>query len=134
MPFSDSMRFAIIAWIECGAFVLAADYARALPANELLQSCEVVDQTVESDAGDTVDISAAGLPCWYYMSAVQNMTTLANEADERLLHVCPPADNTVLDLVRVFIHHAREARPNVTGVENPAPMVSSVHRDGADMP
>lgn len=123
MPFSDSMRFAITAWIRCGAIVIAADYACALPANELLQSCEVVDQTVESDAGGTVDISSAGLPCWYYMSAVQNMTSLADEADERLLHICPPSDATVLDFVRVFVHHARETRPNVIGVENPAPLV-----------
>ena len=41
------------------------------------------------------------------------MATLADKA-ERLLHICPPSDTTVLDFVRIFVHHAREARPNVT--------------------
>jgi hypothetical protein len=123
MRFSNSITFAITGWIGCLAGAFAADCALALPANELLQSCEAVVQTIKTDARDTVDISPAGLPCWYYISAVQNMTSLTDEADERLLHICPPSDTTVLDLVRVFVQHAREAKPNVTGVENAAPLV-----------
>ena len=123
MSFSDRMTFAITALIGCVTYALAADHARALPANELLQSCEVIDRTVKGDVGGTVDISAAGLPCWYYISAVQNMTSLKDEADERLLHICPPSDTTVLDLVRVFVRHAREAKANVAGAENAAPLV-----------
>ena len=123
MSFSDRMTFAITALIGCVTYALAADHARALPANELLQSCEVIDRTVKADVGGTVDISAAGLPCWYYISAVQNMTSLKDEADERLLHICPPSDTTVLDLVHVFVRQAREAKPNVTGVENAATLV-----------
>jgi hypothetical protein len=120
MRFSNSITFAIIAWIGCVACAFAADCARA---DELLQSCEAVIQTIKTDAGDTVDISPAGLPCWYYISAVQNMTSLTDEADERLLHICPPSDTTILDFVRVFVRHAREANPNVTGGENAAPLV-----------
>ena len=123
MRFSNSITCAITASIGCVACAFATDCARALPANELLQSCETVVQTIKTDLGDTVDISPAGLPCWYYISAVQNMTSLTDEADERLLHICPPSDTTVLDLVRVFVRQAREAKPNVTGVENAATLV-----------
>jgi Rap1a immunity proteins len=123
MRFSNSITCAIAPWIGCVACAFAADCARALPANELLQSCEAVVQTIKTDAGDMVDISPAGLPCWYYISAVQNMTSLTDEADGRLLHICPPSDTTILDFVRVFVQHAREANPNVTGGENAAPLV-----------
>jgi hypothetical protein len=123
MPFSNRMTFPITALMGCVTCALVPGNTSALPANELFQSCEVIDQTVKADSGGRVDISAAGLPCWYYISAVQNMTSLKDESDGRLLHICPPSNTTVLDLVRVFVRHAREVKPSALGVENAAPLV-----------
>jgi Rap1a immunity proteins len=115
-----SMRFAITALIGCVTCVFATGHAHALTSSELLQSCEAVDQTAEAGDGNSVDISSAGLPCWYYMSAAQNMSSLVDEANQRLLHICPPSDSTVLDFVHVFVQYARGTN---VAVENPAALV-----------
>lgn len=39
-------------------------------ANELLQSCEAITNTARSTQANTIDIPRAGVPCWYYMSAI----------------------------------------------------------------
>ena len=49
-------------------------HAKALSANELVESCNAVEQSAQSAPGDTVDISPEGLLCWYYMSTIQNMS------------------------------------------------------------
>jgi hypothetical protein len=48
------------------------------------------------------------------------MSSLVDEANERLLHICPPSDSTVLDFVRVFVRYAHGTN---VGVENPAALV-----------
>jgi hypothetical protein len=80
--------------------------AHALSAAELLTSCEAITNASPLSAGKTLDIAAEGLPCWYYMSAVQNMAVLADQRGERLLGICPPPESTVLDFVRIFVQHA----------------------------
>jgi hypothetical protein len=65
----------------------------------------VIGNTV-ARAGASLDIPAAGLPCWYYMSAMQNMAVLSDESGTRFLGVCPPADSTVMDFVRIFVQSA----------------------------
>jgi Rap1a immunity proteins len=114
------MTFAITALIWCVTCVFWTGHANALTSSELLLSCEAVDQTAEAGDENSVDISSAGLPCWYYMSGVQNMSTLVDEANERLLNVCSPTDSTVLDFARVFIHHVHGTNIRV---ENPAALV-----------
>ena len=100
--------------------VLGTGYANALTSRELLLSCEAVDQTAKAGDGNSVDISSAGLPCWYYMSGVQNMSSLVDEANERLLNICSPSDSTVLDFARVFVHYVHGT--NIRA-ENPAALV-----------
>lgn len=85
---------------------LAWGTATAATPEELLQSCEAVITTAGPAGGDTLDIPAAGLPCWYYMSAVQNMSALVDERGERLLGICPPTDSTMMDYVRIFVQYA----------------------------
>ena len=68
--------------------------------------------------GTTFDISPEGLPCWYYMSAVQSMSALVDSNNERLLALCPPAESTTLDFVRAFLRSAE--RKNEIDVNNPA--------------
>ena len=100
---------------------LQPPHAKALSANELVESCNAVEQSAQSAPGDTVDISPEGLPCWYYMSAVQNMSALVDSKNERLLALCPPTESTTLDFVRAFLRSAE--RKNETDVNNPAVLV-----------
>jgi Rap1a immunity proteins len=86
-----------------------------------VESCHAVEQSAQSAPGDTIDISPEGLPCWYYMSAVQNMSALVDSKNERLLALCPPAESTTLDFVRAFLRSAE--RKNEADVNNPAVLV-----------
>jgi hypothetical protein len=66
-------------------FLLVRGDAIALSPADLLASCEAITDASPLSAEKTLDIAAEGLPCWYYMSAIQNMTALADERGERLL-------------------------------------------------
>ena len=92
--------------------------AKALTARDLVESCNAVEQSARSAPGDTIDISPEGLPCWYYISAVQNMSALVDSNNKRLLAFCPPGKSTTLDFVRAFLRSAE--RKSETDVDNPA--------------
>jgi len=115
------MRILVSACIVAVGCALQPPHAKASSANELVESCNAVEQSAQSAPGDTVDISPEGLPCWYYMSAVQNMSALVDSKNERLLALCPPAESTTLDFVRAFLRSAE--RKNETDVNNPAVLV-----------
>jgi hypothetical protein len=102
------MKFRFAAVLVIAACVLVPRHAGAMTTSELLQSCHAVTASGAVRAGATLDIPAAGLPCWYYMSAMQNMAVLVDESGTRFLGVCPPADSTVMDFVRIFVQHARK--------------------------
>lgn len=55
----------------------------------------------------TVEIPAAGLACWYYMAAVQNMSVVVDQHGEHLLGVCAPEGTTLTQYVRVFAQYAQ---------------------------
>jgi hypothetical protein len=93
--------------------VLAGSGASAITTEQLLKSCSVVIKAAPAAKSATADIPAAGLPCWYYMSALQNMSALASDSGRRLLGVCPPADSTLLDFVRIFVQYAREHKADL---------------------
>jgi hypothetical protein len=85
-----AMRFILSLLLGAVVCLLRSDKASALTPGELLESCDAVTKVAPPADGDTLDIPAAGLPCWYYMSAVQNMSALVNDGDVRLLGFCPP--------------------------------------------
>jgi hypothetical protein len=89
-------------------WLLARENAAAMTPEALLQSCQAVISAAGAERGPEIDIPATGLPCWYYMSAVQNMSALVDESGERLLGVCAPPDTTLMDFVRTIVQHARE--------------------------
>jgi hypothetical protein len=72
-----------------------------------LQSCRSIADTA-SPKDNQIEIPESGLPCWYYMSAVQNMSVLVDESGVRLLGLCPPANSTVLDFVKIYVQYARK--------------------------
>lgn len=81
-------------------------------ANELLQSCEAITNTARSTQANTIDIPRAGVPCWYYMSAIQNASVLVDNGGNRLLGICAPPDATLMDHVRIFVQYARRNQKN----------------------
>jgi hypothetical protein len=99
-------RFAVGIFLGTILFLLVRGDAIALSPADLLASCEAITDASPLSAEKTLDIAAEGLPCWYYMSAIQNMTALADERGERLLSVCPTPDSTLLDFVRIFVQYA----------------------------
>lgn len=101
------MRYIVAALVLLIACLLAQHRATALTSNELLQSCQTITRTISTKKQPTIDIPEAGLACWYYMSAMQNMSVLVDGSGVRLLGVCPPSESTVLDFIRVFVQHSR---------------------------
>jgi hypothetical protein len=97
--------------------LLAGGNASATTLDELLRSCEAVVNAAGATAGDTIDIPPAGLRCWYYMSAIQNMSVVVDQGGERLLDVCAPPDTTLMDYVRIFVRYAHR---NLKGLQGNA--------------
>ena len=114
------MKVRFAALLVVVACLLAPRPAGAITTDELLHSCHAVTASGAVRAGATLEIPAAGLPCWYYMSAMQNMAVLVDESGTRFLGVCPPADSTVMDFVRIFVQQARKQQ---TAAENAAASV-----------
>jgi hypothetical protein len=52
--------------------------ATSMTSGELLRSCAEVVNNGRAKANGEVDILPSGLPCWYYISALQNMSVLEN--------------------------------------------------------
>ncbi len=95
--------------------LLAGGNAPAMTPGELLRSCEAVVNTAGAAAGDTIDIPPAGLRCWYYMAAIQNMSVVVDQGGERLLDICAPSDTTLMDYVRIFVRYARRNLKELQG-------------------
>jgi hypothetical protein len=112
------MRSVLAVLLGAAVWWLGLSAATADTPKELLQSCEAVISTAGQAEGDTVDIPAAGLSCWYYVSAIQNMSVLVGERGERLLGICPPPDSTIMDYVRIFVQYAHRHKMKANG--NPA--------------
>jgi len=94
-----------------GVACLVAPYtANCTSSGELLRSCLETVSRVEPKAGNDVEIPQTGLSCWYYMSAIQNMSVLETPRGVRLLGICAPPETSLLDYIRVFVAKARKSR------------------------
>ena len=91
--------------------------ASSTTSGELLRSCLEIVNREGPKTGDEVDIPMTGLSCWYYMSAIQNMSVLETPRGVRLLGICAPPDTTLMDYVRIFVARAQKAK---TQIENAA--------------
>ena len=89
------------------AVSLFACHANAMAPSELLQSCASIAKVAKPSQSNQIDIPAAGLPCWYFMSAVQNMSVLTDERGSRMLGICAPPESSVLDYVQIFVRSVR---------------------------
>jgi Ssp1 endopeptidase immunity protein Rap1a len=102
-----TMRSIFIIVLGAIAYLCVADNAAAQTTNELLPSCQAVMKAAGRTPAETIDIPPAGVPCWYYMAAMQNASVLVDKEGKRLLGICAPADATLLDHVRIFVQYAR---------------------------
>jgi hypothetical protein len=90
--------------------LLAPSQAAALSQNELLKSCEAVLSVSYPENTQSIEIPAAGLPCWYYMAAVQDMSTIVDQNGQPLLGICAPSTTSLLDYVRAFVRNEKIIR------------------------
>jgi hypothetical protein len=105
-------RYACIVLLGTVACLVALNTASSTTSGELLRSCLEIVNRVGPKAGGEVDIPPTGLSCWYYMSAIQNMSVLESPPGRRLLGICAPPETTLLDYVRVFVAQARKRKTN----------------------
>jgi hypothetical protein len=93
----------------CVALLFCSSSARAQSANELLQACEELERTM-TITGDNISFppSQTNDECWYFMSAVQQYSTLAAPGTgQRFLGACTEATTTLSQLIRAFTSYAR---------------------------
>lgn len=90
------------------SFALALTPAKANTANELLSMCEKFERGMVLN-GSQVQFPSGQEPalCWGYLSATQDLTTLADTSGRRLLGVCAPAETTLTQHIRIFTNYAR---------------------------
>lgn len=100
--------------------VINGSAAAATPA-QLLQSCQNVLRAAGARDKATIDIPVAGLACWYYMSAVQNMSAVVDQNGRPLLGICAPEGTTLIQYVRIFARYA-QLHPE-KDMDNAAPLV-----------
>lgn len=92
------------------AYLVAPDTASSTTSAELLKSClEIVSGAGPNTVGE-LDIPQTGLTCWYYMSAIQNMSVLETPRRVRLLGICAPPETTLIDYVRAFVVKASKRK------------------------
>ena len=97
--------------------------ATSMTSGELLRSCAEVVNKGRAKANGEVDIPPSGLPCWYYISAVQNMSVLENLDGVRLLGICAPPDTTLMDYVEIVVQKAQRKKMQI---ENAAALAVTV--------
>lgn len=109
------MRYALLFTLALFGWSLGSYSADAIASPDLLKSCEAVLNVRASSETHSLEIPAAGLPCWYYMSAIQDMSTLVDQDRRPLIGVCAPSDTTLLDYIRSFVEYARQNRNGPLG-------------------
>ena len=94
----------------CG-LSLAGGAAHATSPDRLLQSCQAIIRTTGNAESRSVGIPVAGLACWYYMAAVQDLSVVVDQNGRHLLGVCAPKNTTLMQYVRIFARYAK-GHPN----------------------
>jgi len=106
----DVMRSLLAALLGAIACLAATNSASAMTSGELMRGCREIVNRVRPKTGGEVDIPLTGLSCWYYLSAIQNMSVLETQHGVRLLGICAPPDTTLMDYARIFVAGARKTK------------------------
>jgi len=121
-PTMRSLCTTLLGAIVC---LLLPNSASSMTSGELLRSCTEIVNKGRAKANDEVDIPPSGLPCWYYMSAIQNMSVLENLDGVRLIAICSPPDTTLMDYVRILVQKASKRQMKIENAAALAIMVLS---------
>jgi hypothetical protein len=90
--------------------MVTPDTSVATSSAELLRSCvEIVNMARPTEGGE-VNIPSNGLICWYYMSAIQNMSVLEDVHGVRSLAFAHHHILTLMDFVRIFVQKAQKRK------------------------
>ncbi|MGP0090732.1 MAG: Rap1a/Tai family immunity protein [Xanthobacteraceae bacterium] len=98
-----SLILALIAALASSQKASASESAR-----DLASDCRNLEQG-RRGAGAHIKIpnTKEALQCWGYMRAMQDLSVLADQDGHRIMGSCPPEQTTVLQLIHVFVTHAR---------------------------
>lgn len=103
-------------YILCALTLLAVPSpARAATGTELLRQCEaLVRGAVISGDKVTLPKGRKAAECWFYMSAIQDLTaTVEVEGGPSLLGACLPAETTRMEIIWTFVRYARKHRDDL---------------------
>jgi Rap1a immunity proteins len=118
-----AMKMLVAAALTVVVFLVMNGSAAAATPAELLQSCQSALRAAGATNSATVEIPVEGLACWYYMSAVQNMSVVIDQQGRPLLGICAPAGTTLMEFVRIFTRYAQAHREEDKDTDNAAPLV-----------
>jgi len=102
------MRSLLLAALVSVALHVPAD---ARTAGELLNDCEAFLRDVTFE-GTAVRVAPNSRPCWDYMGAIGDMTTVVDANGRSLLGLCIPSGVRLTQSIRIFTGYAR-ANPNM---------------------
>jgi hypothetical protein len=88
------------------ALLLLVRGANAMDASILLASCETLLKEIPV-RGEGAAVPKDGLPCWYYMSAIQDSALLSNITRKPFLSTCMPPNSNLTQLISLFVSHAQ---------------------------
>jgi hypothetical protein len=115
------MKVLIAAILSVATLSVMNGSAAAVTPAQLQQSCQSVLRAAGPTDKTTIEIPVAGLTCWYYMSAVQNLSAVVDQDGQPLLGICAPEGTTLIQYVRIFARYAQHHPEKDT--DNAAPLV-----------
>ena len=94
------------------ALLIISSPASAASGRQLLQQCEaLIRGVVVSGEKVTLPKGRKAAECWFYMSAIQDLTaTVENEGGPSVLGMCLPAETTQMEIIWTFVRYARSHR------------------------
>lgn len=97
--------------------VLGVDGKANADASQILASCEAMLREMKMN-GERVVVPQSGTPCWFYLSALQDVMAFSGDGKTPLLRVCAPPEGKLTHLIRIFTQYAQKNPAELH--ENPA--------------
>jgi Rap1a immunity proteins len=78
-----------------------------MTGEQLLQNCELLLKDVRTSPDGKVGIPQDGMPCWTYISAIQDVSRVVDDSLRPLVGFCPPEKSSLMQFIRIFVDYAR---------------------------
>jgi hypothetical protein len=89
-----------------------------MSGQQLLQTCELLLRESKNAPDGRVTVPKDAQPCWFYISAIQDIAVVGDASLRPLVGFCLPSEGTLMQLIRIFVDYAQR---------NPA----QLHQSGA---